>query len=244
LFTTRKFALDIEGEMTNKTSITLTWDTNGRIQHSITGYSLPSPRNDPQLWVFAPSAPLFVANQLGALKPSYGLILCSQIIDIAFHNKYFLTPINSALKSAQIDFLYLPNGLSLQFFPKHGFLYNSDSLEDGVRQLVSNYFYYVYNQFTGYHQLELKLLTYAIIDAYLGMLATAYKNNAIGPQLDRWDIDFSRWSAATIQSSSSYYCVPNEENAHQWEEKQKNLVNDLPDLIEKHKSLCIEMGII
>ena len=139
----------------NKTSISLTWDSNGRIKHEITGFKLPSPRNDSKLWVLAPSVPLYIAHQFGVLKPSYGLFLSSHIIDISFQNKFVLAPINKTLKSAKIELHYRDDGsLGVLFIPSHNLIHNNDSLEEGSRQLIANYYYYVYNTLTHNYQVS------------------------------------------------------------------------------------------
>lgn len=229
----------------NKTSITLTWDSNGRIKHEITGFTLPSPRNDSKLWILAPSVPLYVAHQLGVLKPSYGLFLCSQIIDISFHSKFVLAPINKTLKSAKIELYYKDNGsLGLKFFPSHKLIHNNDSLEEGIRQLIANYYYYVYNMLTYNYQVLLRSFVLGVVSAYCSLLEGALSANAIGPNMDRWDIEFPKWSQIIISSTSSSYYVPKNGQTDWVNEMEKKHLGMKQELVNRHESICKRMGIM
>jgi hypothetical protein len=139
--------------MINKTTIDIAWDNGGRISHSISGVILPPPRNEKKFWVLEPSALFLLAHQFGSMKPSQGLIMSGAVIDMLFDNRYVLMPINSSLKSATIDFIYTENGIKLQFQPKQGMFANSDSVEEGVRQLLNNYIRYAYTQIDECNQL-------------------------------------------------------------------------------------------
>src|SRR3989304_9805470 len=137
--------------MPPKKSIHLEWDAISTMRHRITGDTLPPPRNDDLPWVLAPSAPLVLAHQYGAMKPSHGLIVSTWVLDMVFNNRYILMPINSALAAARIDIHYTHTGSArLTFHPKHALFANSDSLEEGVRLLLNNYCHYVYAQLDEY----------------------------------------------------------------------------------------------
>ncbi len=229
----------------NKTSISLAWDANGRIKHEITGFTLPSPRNDSKLWVLAPSVPLYIAHQLGVLKPSYGLFLCSQVIDISFHSKFVLTPINKTLKGAKIEIHYRDDGsLGLQFIPSHNLIHNNDSLEEGARQLIANYYYYVYNIITHNYQVLLRSFVLGVVSAYCGLLEGAISANAIGPNMDRWDIEFSKWSQVVISKTSSSYYVPEKGQTDWVTDREQQHLEMKQELVNRHESLCKRMGLM
>ena len=110
----------------------------GKLRHSLDVNAFSA---NPFLWLFAPSAPMLITNQLGVMKPSYGLNLCSKILEILRTNKYIITPINSVIKRARIDFVWVQDQtIMLQYFPKHALFHNDNSLEEGSRQLVVTIF--------------------------------------------------------------------------------------------------------
>ena len=137
--------------MTAKTEILLKWDSAGAIRHSISGISLPPHIDNQTNWILAPSAPFLLAHQFGSMKPSHSMIVSGWVLDMLFHNRYVLMPINSALKAARIVFLYLGDpSIKVQFHPKHSIFANSDSIEEGVKQLINNYTKYVDSRLDAY----------------------------------------------------------------------------------------------
>ena len=227
-----------------KTSISLTWDKTGRVTHKITGARLPSPRDDQDLWVLAPSGPLLLANQLGVMRPSSGLIACAHALDIASGQDFLLKPISSALSTAKVEFVYRRDGsLAVLFFPSYSALASSDSLEEGVRQLVSNYLYCVLDQFTAYYQLSIKTLACVIVGAYCDFLADAIAGGLIGPGRDRQTIEFSYWCRDVIRSVSPHYTVPGAGD-DDWFAKQSEFVaGRVEDLRLQHISTSKGLGL-
>lgn len=228
----------------NRTSIDLKWDPNGRISHKVSGYRLPHPRDDIDLWVLAPSSIFYATHQLGVFRPSHGLQLISHFVNILFNKNYLLTPVNSTLKSARIDLIYnLDKSISLQFLPQHSLFHNNDSLEEGGRQLVSNYLFYTYSRLSEYYQIAFKTFSCAIVSLYLDFLDKAYTARAIGPKSDIWSIEFSAWSKQVIQGVSPKYYVP-DFGQQEWATNQNKFLSErFPDIIDKHKILCKKMGI-
>src|SRR3990170_4274201 len=186
----------------NKTSISLTWNAMGRIQHEISGLTLPSPQDNVDLWVLAPNAPFLIANRFGALRPSYGLRLCSQVLEIMNNNNYLLTPINPDLRSARIDFIYRSDhSIGILFFYDHPLFYNNDNLEEGTCQLAANYFYCVFNHFSEYYKLLIKTNSCLILDTYFQFLEDIVDAGVIVLESDSWSIEFSKWSAYIVQTA-------------------------------------------
>ncbi len=228
-------------------SINIQWDSASRISHQISGPALPL-RNDPKLWIFAPSPPLLIAHQFGSMKPSHGLITCGSIVDMLFHKRFVLAPINSALKGAKIDFLYTGGpSIAIQFHPQHGKFPNSDSVEEGVRQLINNYTYYVYSQLDEYTQIVFKTMVTIAIKMYFDFIQTQIKSHAIGKGRDVWSSSFSVFSAQLVDGISRTYFVPeggrNSEN-DEWAAKQtKFLAEQWIQLENVRDSLFSSMGL-
>lgn len=234
--------------MPNTTSIHIEWDATGHITHSFSGARLAPPRDDLLLWVLAPSAPLFLTHQFGAMKPSHGLIASQQAIDILFYNKYVLTPINSALKAALLDVIY-PGGpaVKIQFHPRHGLFANSDSVEEGARQLLNNYMRYVFSQLDDYTRIVVRTITTAGIGAYFDLLQDEMRKGAIGRGRDQWNLSFPALSTQVIGALSQAYYVPeggrtakNEE----WARKQTEHVEENRIQLESmRESIFVAMGL-
>lgn len=229
------------------TSLYLTWDGNGRVKHRITGANLPPPRNDTELWIIAPSGFFFINNQLGVLRPSHGLILCSQAIDISLQRNYLLSPINTTLQAARLDYVYNSGGLNVRYFPKHSIIHNNDSLEEGTRQLVANNYYTVLNRITDYYQFNIKIFAGSCIANYFDFLESQISSGAIGPNLDRWNLDFSRWQVETVRHSSTKYFQPNppESRKDDWRSSMEKALDEVfGKLIKRHKAICKIMRIL
>jgi hypothetical protein len=232
--------------MSQKTSIKLNWDKAGKINYQISGVSLPPPRNDKLLWVLAPSAPLLLSHQYGSMKPSHGLITSSWIIDMLFDNKYVLMPINSALKGGGIDFIYTGGpSLKVQFHPKHGFFANSDSVEEGVRQLINNYFHSVYSILDVYSRIAVKSITIWAIAMYFIFIEENIKSGTIGKGKDSWSPVFPSVSADIIRYVSERYYVPDKHSENEeWARKQTEALEDNKlKLRSERNSLFTTMGL-
>ena len=78
----------------NLSSIDLKWNSEGKIWHSISeGHG--DTKQDCHL-ILAPSLPMLVLHQLGAMKPSQGLVLCSRLLDYFMDGRFIILPINKA----------------------------------------------------------------------------------------------------------------------------------------------------
>ena len=185
-------------------TIKLKWDLRGRITDSI---NVTAFAKDPFLWLFAPSAPMFLIQQFGSLKPSYGMKLCERILEIIRTEKYILTPINNVLKNARFEFVWVQEQVMLQYFPKHAVIHNSDSLEEGSRQLVSNYFYYVFCKQQEYGKLATKVFSVVGIIEYLAFLENQLQTGNIGVGRDMWNREFSNFSQKTNYIISSNFIL-------------------------------------
>ena len=216
--------------MPPKTTITFHWNRLGQIASSITGYRLPPPRNDELAWILAPSGPLLLAHQFGAMKPSQGLIVSGWALDTVFHNKYVIMPINSALRAASMDFLF-PGGpaVTIQFHPRHGLFANSDSIEEGVRQLMNNYIHYVYSQLDDYLRIVFRTFVVTTIGMYYEFLQDCLAAGTLAKGSDHWTLEFPSMSAGIIYTVSTLYYVP--EGGHttdneDWARKQTDHVEE------------------
>lgn len=233
--------------MAPRTSIHLEWDGVARMRHKITGQRCKHWDDDVLAWVLSPSAPLLLANQFGVMKPSHGLIVSGWVIDMLFHNRYTLMPINSALSSARIDFIYTSgSSVKLTFHPRHPFFANSDSLEEGVRQLINNYTHYVYSKLDDYLKIVFRTIATIAIGTYYDFLQDIVATNHRQSK-ERWSLAFSAFSAPLVQYLSGYYYVPqggrNPEN-EDWARKQTDdLSEQLSELTSMRDSLFTAFGL-
>jgi hypothetical protein len=233
--------------MTNKTTVDIWWDKGGRISYSVSGSILPPPRDNEKLYVLAPSALFLLAHQFGSMKPSHGLITCGTVIDMLYDKRYVLMPINSALKGAMIDLIYAESSIKVQFHPKHGLFANSDSLEEGVRQLLNNYIHYVYTEVDEYAQSVLTTMASFAIVAYLDFIEEELRADSIGKDKDVWSMSFPLASSRLVAWLSQKYYVPpygtSAEN-QKWMKAECVIHEELrPKLESRRSALFAAMGL-
>ena len=196
---------------------------------------------------------MLITNQLGVMNPSHGLILCSKVLETINTKKYITTPINSTLKGARIDFVWIKNETIMpQYFPIHSIFHNNDSLEEGSRQLVANYFYYVFSKLGKYGKLATKSFTSVAISNYLDFLTGQLQAGRIGAGRDVWNQDFTIDSQTTNYVISTNYYAPEEwrynnkiprQQVQDWVKNQISThKNVFPELEEKHRNICAAMG--
>ena len=228
----------------DKTSIRLQWDRRGRISHHISGYSLPPPKDDKLLWALAPSAPLLLAHQFGSMKPSCGLTTCGRVIDVLFHDKCVLIPIDSALKHARIDLLYTPHA-KVQFHPRQKLFAASENVEEGVSQLLSNYTLYVYSKLDEYNQIGFKTCALAAVRLYFDFLGEQLAVHSIDRGRDRWSPAFSVFAAQLVDTlAQMYYVVPPTYKDEEWARKQTTHLQEQQAVAEgQRESLLSSMGL-
>lgn len=231
-----------------KTTIDITWDQGGKIKTSISGAVLPAPRNDRLYWVLEPSALFFLSHQYGSMKPTQGLIMSSTIMDMLLENRYVRMPINSALKGAAIDLIYRDGGkAALQFRPKHGMFANSDSLEEGVRQLLNNYVHFAYNLIDEYNCLYFTRLAVIAISVYFDFIQEQLNSHSIGRNKDLWSQSFPLMSSRlTAWLSQKYFVIDVKANKdlEQWAKDEKIfLAEQKTEIGNKRKSIFAEMAL-
>jgi len=233
--------------MTDKTTINIEWDKSGKISYQVSGITLPPPRDDKKLYVLAPSALFLLAHQFGSMKPSHGLITCGTIIDMLFDNKYVLVPINSALKGAMIEFIYTESSIKMQFHPKQGMFANSDSAEEGVRQLINNYSHYAFAQIDEMTQLMFTRFASIAIMVYFDFIEEQLKANLIGKDKDLWSPSFSLTSSKLVAWLSQKYYVPSHGTSAEnkkWIKEELGFLEEQRGILEsKRRSLFSAMGL-
>jgi hypothetical protein len=174
----------------NLSSIDLKWDSEGRIWHSITEGHGDTEKDC--LLILAPSLPMLVLHQLGAMKPSQGLVLCSRLLDFFIEDRSSILPINKALKGATIQYILLNNQrVIINFNPKHSYFHKSNSLEEGVGQLLNNYAPHVANKLPLEIYERVKGMIGWAIEIYSDFLLDELKTGRIGPRIDKWYIGFT-----------------------------------------------------
>ena len=216
------------------------WKQSGHISHSISkGYSNAVDNRD---LVIAPSLWLVISHQLGSFRPSYGLILCSQVLRFYTQNHHTMFPINSALKGAHIQFVQTSQGILITFHPKHSLLVNNDSLEEGVRQFVNNYVRFVNDQITGDTFLIVRGIVLSIVDGYLDLLSEKLGKGLIGPGSDLWSPDLPIQMAGASISLGEIYgptFPPDVDRTH----VENTFYEKSSELEIKHHEMARKMGI-
>ncbi len=144
-----------------------------------------------------------------SLRPASGLIVSGWVIDMLFHNRYILMPINSALSSARIDFTYTGgSSVKVKFRPRHALFANSDSLEEGVRQLINNYTHYVYSTLDDYLKIVFRTMAMVATGTYYEFLQAEVATNPIGKGKERWSLAFAAFGGLLVRDLSAMYYVP------------------------------------
>lgn len=221
-------------------SIVCNWNSRGEITHSISsGYS--STRQNIEL-ILAPSLPMLISHQLGAFRPSHGLILCGQVIDLYKNNKHILFPINSVLKSVRMNFHKLQNGVTITFHPKGGLFANNDSLEEGTRQFINNYLFYVSNLIKGETFLICRALVSATLLHYFEFLNLSIENGMMGLKKDNWSISFTQNMAIMTQAIAENY-APEYEAGTDLDKVREVFNEKIIEAQNIHNDLCQIMGL-
>jgi hypothetical protein len=152
------------------------------------------------------------------------------------------------LKGGTIDIIYTgESSLKVQFHPKQGLFANSDSVEEGVRQLINNYIHYVYTQIDEYAQLVLTTLASIAIKEYFFFIEEQLKANSIGRDKDVWSLAFPLTSSRLIAwLSHNYYIPPYGTNAENEKFMQGQLAfhaEQRPVLESQRRSLFVAIGL-
>ena len=234
--------------MASKASIHIEWTKGGQISYRTSGIDLPPPRADKSAWLLAPSPVLLLAHQCGVMRPTQALISCARVMDLLFHNRYLLMPINTALRSARIDFIYAASSaVRIEFHPKHSTFASNDSLEEGVVALINNYMQYVYSLLDEYLKLGFKTMAVAVIGHYFEFLDDQLEAGAIGKGSDYWSPSYPVMSASLIAAISEGYYIPqggrSAEN-EKWARDQTTHLEVQRTMLEsKRTSIFLAMGI-
>ena len=169
-------------------------------------------------------------------------------MDLLFHNKYLLMPINSVLRTARIDFIYAASSaIKVQFHPKYSPFAGNDSIEEAGVALLNNYTHYVYSLLDEYLKLVFRTMAVAVIDYYFEFLADQLEAGAIGKDHDKWSPAYPVMSARLIAAVSQGYFVPqggrSAEN-EKWAKDQTDYLAERRTMLEsKRNSIFIAMGI-
>lgn len=106
----------------------------------------------------------------------------------------------------------------IQFHPKHSFLANNDSLEEGARQLINNYFYYVQSLLKGHDLLVVNAFGCIAIRLWLEVLRTLRAEGSLPRGVNRWLPSFSMASASNQYAISTRYIILDDTNGQENEE--------------------------
>ena len=135
----------------------------------------------------------------------------------------------------------------MQFHPKHGIFANSDSLEEGVRQLLNNYFHYAYSQVDELTQLMITRLASIAISVYFDFIEEQLRNNLISQTKDNWFPSFPLISNQLITWLSQKYYVPShgtKSENEKWIEDEMRFLEEQRNMLEdKRESLFLAMGL-
>jgi hypothetical protein len=174
------------------------------------------------------------------MKPSNGLILCNQIVDLFLEGRHIQYPINSALKGLSLEYVQGKNGVTLAVHPKASLFANSDSVEEGVRQCMNNYIHLIINSMDDRTKIVIKQLIGSALDCYLDFISTKLSDNQIGQDQDRWSLDFSREMTVMSQTIVSHYgSLPKDANII---ELDAGVTRNYSALKNTLKSTCARLG--
>lgn len=96
-------------------AIDCSWDAVGKVAASITSGSFGDVMTD-NLQLLSPSVPMLVSHQLGTFLPASDLALTSCFIDYIVSRQDMMSPINSTLKGAKLEFFRRSQGgVAIQF---------------------------------------------------------------------------------------------------------------------------------
>lgn len=218
--------------------IILGWNQVGRLYHDIPSskpksYLLPN--------ILGPSAPLLISHQLGTMQPSYGLLLCESALRYLAHGEFMNSPINSVLKGLEIRVLQLQNNrVTINVHPKHKLFSNQDSLEEGVRQLTTNYLPYVMGQISNFPHaiIGVKFFTAAIIGIYHRTLEGLIEKRMLGR--NQWSIAIPQTMANVTSETARDIPIEfhSESDAKDTLQKFENI---LEDDLERQKKLSYQL---
>lgn len=189
--------------------IQCTWSASGRISHRVLhgqrNYGGRANSKDDLCRVLAPSLPLIIGHQLGVMRPSNGIILCSRALDFYIRGHHITYPIDSALSSATLKFIQTQAGIAITFHPKHRPEANDDCLEQGARQFVNNYIKHV-NQHVGDEVfLATRIFSMLVVGSYVDLLENRLARHLLGPDLDKWAPEFSKFMTGVIHLVSEQF---------------------------------------
>ena len=186
-------------------SILLSWNERGELQHRISGgYAAPQ---ENILLVLAPSLPMVLSHQLGALKPSYGLTLCDSVLNILETGNHSLIPVNRALENARIDFQQTHAGMNLTFHPQSRPSAVESDIEEAVPQLLCNYTCYVLDRLSGEARLSVMAYVLSVVNWYLELVEREISRGRVGPRRDRWSLRFTRHMAECSRDIADNFTV-------------------------------------
>ena len=157
-------------------------------------------------------------------------------------------PINSALKGARIEFIYSGGPrVGVKFHPEHKLFHSSDSLEEGVRQLINNYTHYVYDSLPEYNKIVIRTLSIAAVGIYFEFLEEQVQTGRIGRGKDKWMPAFGLMSANLRSGLSGEYYVPESGRTYEneeWAREQTDFLGEqLHKVDSKMNSLFISLGL-
>lgn len=234
-------------------SMRLEWDQAGRLRYRIT-----QSFGDPALNITSgvlPIFPMMVSHQLAAYKPVYALNLCHKLFDYYENKNHVTTPINSALKYADI-YLYESKkgkGARFSFKPKRSSVFaNSDSLEEGSGQMVINYAKYSTTLAPSMYLTQIWALVFVgAVLPYIEVIKDRVKTGKISSSKLGWDIGISYEMAHITLAISKQWLIfpeaPNPEDkteSDEWHEGFQERFSDKYIVIkEEFLNLCTELDI-
>jgi hypothetical protein len=181
------------------------------------------------------------------MKPSHGLVVAGWVIDMLFHNRYVIMPINSALSSATFDVIYSAGPeVTVQFHPKHNLFANSDSVEEGIRQLINDYTEYVYSKLDDYLKIVFRTFAVAATSTYYHFLQDQLAAGSVRKGQGQWTLAFPIMAARLIVSLSTRYYVPDGGRTpanEEWARKQTDHLQEQHSILTATRdSLLTAMG--
>jgi len=130
----------------------------------------------------------------------------------------------------------------LSFKPGHSLFANNDSLEEGVRQFLNNYIFYICEKLKGDLKFIVRGRTLGTIGSYIEMINTAISLGQIGLKKDLWNLSFSTEMAKMTNFLGSTFQHKLSDKTSQ-EQMEQIFNKKLPDQIKNHSRAMQAMGI-
>jgi hypothetical protein len=217
-------------------SIECTWDNLGRVKSKIPLGAYEDEQMNIQK-IFAPSVPMLIGHQLGALMPMSGLTLTKQFVDYILKEKNSTAPIDTVLQKTRIDVVAVQGIAKMQFHPKTAFLANSQKVDDASRQFLYNYTMHVFKKQPYYNLVSIKIFLGMVLSEYLDLLIKQVSHGKLSPSKLAWNSEISLHMASTSIKMNQAFGLSTAETYNP--ESEKGVIELFQEVEQKHDRILV-----